>query len=98
MSKKMMLLALAAVSSALFILPAGASAAELHLTNVTTFSGNAGAGSLVAAGEPKITCESGDVTGEAVGGGTTGPLALDFTGCHTTVFGFTAKCRTSESA
>ena len=38
--QKMMLLALAVVSAAAFALPASASAAENHLTNVTTFSGS----------------------------------------------------------
>lgn len=98
MSKKIMLLALAVASVAMFALPAAASAAELHLTNVTSFSGSAGAGSLVAEGEPTITCESGHVNGTVSAGGTTGTIELDFTGCHTTVFGFTAKCRTAGSA
>jgi hypothetical protein len=102
MSKKMMLLALAVVSAAAFALPAGASAAENHLTNVTTFSGTVGAGTLTAQEEPVITC--GDATnvnhvnGTVSAGGTTGTLEMDFTGCHTSVFGFTAKCRTEGSA
>jgi hypothetical protein len=98
MSKKIMLLALAVASFAMFALPAAASAQEIHLENVTQFSGTAGAGSLTAEGEPTITCESGDVSGSASAGGTTGTIKLDFTGCHTTVFGFTAKCHTSGSA
>ncbi|HVD39307.1 MAG TPA: hypothetical protein VNC15_10790 [Solirubrobacterales bacterium] len=98
MSKKIMLLALAVASVAMFALPAAASAQEIHLEGVTSFSGTAGAGSLAAEGEPTITCESGDIEGTASAGGTTGTISLDFTGCHTTVFGFTAKCRTTGSA
>jgi hypothetical protein len=98
MSKKTMLLALAVASVAMFALPAAASALEIHLDNVTSFSGTAGASSLAAEGEPTITCESGDVEGTVEAGGTTATFSLDFTGCHTTVFGFTAKCRTTGSA
>jgi hypothetical protein len=99
MSKKIMLLALAVVSAAVFALPAAASAQEAHIEGITNFTGTAGAGTLAATGEPTITCESGDVTGGVVeAGGTTGSMGLDFTGCHTTVFGFTAKCRTTGSA
>jgi len=98
MSKKIMLLALAVASIAMFALPAAASAQEIHLEGVESFEGSAGAGSLAAEGEPTITCESGDIEGTVAAGGTTGSISLDFTGCHTTVFGFTAKCRTTGSA
>ena len=97
MSKKMMLLALAVASVAMFALPAASSAEEIHLTGVSSFTGDATAGSLTAEGEPTITCETGDVSGTVQTGGTTGSITLDFTGCHTTVFGFTAKCHTSGS-
>lgn len=97
MSKKMMLLALAVASMAMFALPAASSAAELHLEGIEKFTGEATAGTLAAEGEPTITCEKGDVNGTVSAGGTTGTIELDFTGCHTTVFGFTAKCRTKES-
>jgi hypothetical protein len=95
MSKKIMLLALAAASVAMFALPPAASALELHLTNVTSFSGSAGAGSLTAEAEPVITCESGHVAGTVDPGGTTGTMSLDFTGCHTSVLGITAVCHTT---
>jgi len=102
MSKKMMLLALAVVSAAAFVVPAGASAAENHLTNITSFSGTVGSGTLTAQEEPVITCGDATninhVTGTVSAGGTTGNISMDFTGCHTSVFGFTAKCRTSGSA
>jgi hypothetical protein len=82
----------------MFALPAAASAQEIHLEGITSFEGSAGAGNLTAEGEPVITCESGDVSGSVLGGGTTGSITLDFTGCHTSVFGLTAKCHTSGSA
>jgi hypothetical protein len=97
MSKKTMLLALAVTSFAMLALPAAASAQEIHLEGVTSFSGSAGASSLTAENEPVITCESGDVEGTVLGGGTTGELSLDFTGCHTTVLKLTSKCHTSGS-
>jgi len=98
MSKKMMLLALAAVSAAMFALPAAASADELHFANVTTFTGHAPEGSLTGDGK-KITCETTHVTGSFdAGSTTTGKIHLDFTGCHVTVLGFTVKCRTVGSA
>jgi len=97
MSKKMMLLALAVASMTMFALPAASSAQEIHLEGIEKFTGEATAGTLVASGEPTITCEKGDVTGTVSAGGTTGTIALDFTGCHTTVFGFTAKCKTSTA-
>jgi hypothetical protein len=98
MSKKIMLLALAVASVAMFALPAAASAQEIHLENVTSFSGSAGAGSLTAESEPVITCESADIEGTVSAGGTTGNISLDFTDCHAPpIFGITIKCRTSGS-
>ena len=99
MTKKIMLLALAVASVAMFALPAAASAQEIHLEGVTSFSGTAGAGSLTAEGEPIITCSSADISGTISAGGTTGSISLDFTGCHIEpIPGFTAKCRTGGSA
>ena len=97
MSKKTMLLALAAISVTLVALPGTASAQEIHLEGVVSYSGTFGATTFSAEGEPKMTCESGHVTGYLAAGGTTGTFAVDFTGCHTTVFGFTAKCHTTGS-
>ena len=97
MSKKILLLALAATSAALFALPAVASAQEIHLEGVTNFTGTAGAGSFTSEGEPVFTCESADVSGTVSAGGTTDEISFDYTGCHTTVFGLTAKCRTTGS-
>jgi hypothetical protein len=98
MSKKIMVLALVVASAAMFALPAVASAAENHIEGVTKFTGSAPAGTLAATGEPTITCDSADIENGVVNaGGTTGTMGLDFTGCHTSVFGFTAACKT-ESA
>ena len=98
MSKKIMLLALAVASMAMFALPAASSAKEIHLEGISEFTGDTTAGSLFAEGESTITCETGHVeNGKVSAGGTTGSIDLDFTGCHTTVFGFTAKCRTAGS-
>jgi hypothetical protein len=97
MSTKTML-ALLTVSAALFALPGFASGQEIHLENVTSFSGTGSASSLSADGEPTVTCESTDVEGTIAAGGTTGNMSLDITGCHATIFGFTVKCRTSGSA
>jgi hypothetical protein len=97
MSKKIMLLALAVTSVAMVALPVAASAQEIHLEGITSFSGTAGASSFAPEGEPTITCESTDLSGTVSAGGTTGELSVDVTGCHTTVFGFTAKCRTTGS-
>jgi len=99
MSKKMMLLALAVVSAAAFAVPAGASAAELHLTNVTSFSGTFGTGSLTAKEEPVVTCgeaaNQNHVTGTVSAGGTTGEITLDFTACHIVVLGITLPCHST---
>jgi hypothetical protein len=99
MNKKTMLLVLAIASAAALALPAAASAQEIHLEGITSFTGTDCCESLFVAGEPTITCKSGDITNGVVNaGGTTGSMGLDFTECHTTVFGITAKCRTSGSA
>ena len=103
MSKKTMLLALAAVSAAMFALPAAASAQEAHIEGITSFSGTFGKSTLTAPGEPVITCEStagepataNHVTGTVLGGGTTGEISLDFTHCHIVILGVTRKCKTA---
>lgn len=93
-----MVLALAVVSAAFFALPAIASAEEIHLETGENFSIEGKGGELRAEGEPTITCEGTSGSGTFdVGSTTTGNSTLDFTGCHTTVFGFTAKCK-SETA
>jgi hypothetical protein len=101
MSKKIMVLALAVVSAALFALPAMASAVELHLDPGTTgetfaVAGPTG-GELKAEGEPTITCTTTGGSG-TYSSGTTGSIVLDFTSCHTAVFGFTASCKSETAA
>src|SRR5215213_345346 len=91
MSKKTMLLALAAASFAMFALPSAASAQEIHWTTVS------GTITLIAESEPTITCESATATATPSGGGTTGSISFDVTGCHTSIFGITAKCHTTGS-
>jgi len=99
MSKKIMLLALAMVSAAAFAVPAGASAQEIHWTNVTSFSGTFDTIFLTAQEEPVITCgettpnnNPNHVTGAVTAGGTTGELFFDFTACHMVVLGATVPC------
>jgi len=98
MSKKIMLLALAVVSAALFALPAVASAAEIHweAASLQNFTVSGPPGELRAETKPTITCESTDGSG-AQTSTTTGTISLDFTGCHINVLGFTVKCRSAES-
>ena len=100
MSKKMMLLVLAVASAALFALPAFASAEEIHFDTAATFTGIGGAGTLVANGEPTISCTTTHVTNGAInGGGTTGSMTLDFTGCTApSPFGGTVPCKTKGAA
>ena len=96
MNKKMMLLALAVASAALFALPTFASAQEIHWDTVTGFTGTGGASSLLATGEPTISCTSIDVTNGVVNaGGTTGSMTFDDTGCGApSPFGGTVPCHT----
>jgi hypothetical protein len=91
MSKKMMLLALAAVSAVMFVLPAAASANWGVTPTKASFTGT-GPGSLSAAGEPTITCEGTNTATGAYTDGTTGTLSLHFTKCHIVVFFITLPC------
>jgi hypothetical protein len=97
MSKKMMLLALAV--AALFALPSAASAQEIHFTNVTTFTGSGGVGTLTATNEPTITCTATTASGSFnAGSTTTGNVALTFTGCTASFLGVKGKCNTTGDA
>jgi len=102
MSKKIMLLALAMVSAAAFAVPAGASAQEIHWTNVTSFSGTFSTASLTAKEEPVVTCgeaaNQNHVTGTVSAGGTTGNITIDFTACHIVVLGITLPCHSTGAA
>jgi hypothetical protein len=99
MSKKIMVLALAVVSAAFFALPAMASSEEIHWDNPEAFNISGTGGELRASGEPTITCTNTEGSGKFdAGSTTTGTATLDFTGCHTAVFGFTASCKTEGAA
>jgi hypothetical protein len=97
MTKKMMLLALAAVSAALFAMPTGASA-NWGVDPVTqSFSGTSEAGFVglfSAEGEPKMTCEGPSHVSGAWTNGTEGSFSLDSTNCHLSVI-FTIPCHTA---
>jgi hypothetical protein len=93
MSKKMMLLALAAM--ALFALPSVASAEEIHFTNITTFTGTGPAGFLTAVNEPKISSTAVSVTGSFnAGSSTTGEVKLTFSGSTAELLGIKGNCNT----
>jgi hypothetical protein len=98
MSKKMMLLALAV--AALFALPSAASAQEIHLKGVTTFTGSGGAGFLAAANEPKISCTATKSASGSFDSGstTTGTTNLIFSGCTAEFLGIKGNCSTSGDA
>ena len=98
MSKKTMLLAIVVSGVALFTRPSMASAAEIHFEGATgaKFVGHIPANVPTVKSEPTITCETGDVEGQFTSE-TTGVVHGELTGCHTTIFGFTAKCRTVGS-
>jgi hypothetical protein len=94
MSKKMMLLALAV--AALFALPSAASAQEIHISGVTSFTGKGSASSLVVTDEPKISCTSTSASGGFnAGSTTTGTVNLTYTGCTAEFLGIKGKCSSS---
>ena len=96
MSKKMMLLALAVASVAMFALPSAASAAPDHIDGVAEFTGIIDSGgTYVVAEEPTFSCKHGHIIGSFDPGGTTGSLTLDFTDC--TGFAGLAKCHSAGS-
>src|SRR5690348_459389 len=100
MSKKMMMLALAAVSAALFAMPAVASAGEWDTENSL---GQVVTGQeftiskvtnpvLESANGDRVTCTG--LTGSGkydVGSSKTGTITLDFTGCTENTFGTTCQ-------
>jgi hypothetical protein len=98
MTKKIMLLALAAVSAAMFAMPAMASANWGVDPVNQTFSGTSHVGtvgSLAAAGEPTITCLGPDHVSGNWTNGTEGVFTLHATECHVVVLGFTIACKTA---
>jgi hypothetical protein len=95
MPKKTMLLALAAVSAALFAMPAVASANWGVDPTTQTFSGTSDGsliGLLSVAGEPKFTCEGPDHMSGGWSNGTEGSFTIVLTSCHLSA-GFTIPCK-----
>jgi len=86
MSKKTMLLALAAVSAAMFALPAVASAQSWHLSATTAFSVTGSGGTITSTEGSTFTCTSETGSG-SFSTTTSGSLSLIFHGC-TGPFGF----------
>jgi hypothetical protein len=99
MIKRLMPLALVAVSVAMCAVPALASAQEIHLEPAENFTIAGSGGELRGEGEPTITCTATGGSGSASAGSTTtGTFTIHLTGCHTSVFGFTASCNSSGAA
>jgi len=102
MNKKLLLLALSAVSVLMFALPAAASAAlEADPGAGVTFSGTTHTttkSTLTATGEPTITCDGPDHVTGSFTSKTAGTINLDFTNCHITVLGIPVNCKSSGSA
>jgi hypothetical protein len=97
MSKKMMLLALAV--AAMFAIPSAASAQEIHINGMSSFTISGPGKSLLAETEPKLTCTSTGGSGSFnAGSTTTGSFTLDFTGCTAEFFGIKGTCSTSGGA
>lgn len=97
MSKKMILLALAAVSAAMFALPAVASATPNHLNATSTFTVHGPEGNLSTTDGKTVTCTT--TTGSGNFSTTTGgSLNLIFHGCSTVVLGFKVSCTSTEPA
>jgi hypothetical protein len=99
MSKKIMVLALAVASATFFSLPAMASAQEIHFEPGEGFTASGGGGEFRISGEPTITCTNTAGSGKFdAGSTTTGSMTGDTTGCHTSVFGITASCKSEGAA
>jgi len=100
MSKKIILLALAAVSAAMLVPPPAALAAwEIDPAGVSFTGTTTQTSFFTSEGEPTYTCEGFDhLTGSYDSGSkTTGSLTIDFTGCHISPFGITIACTTGSS-
>jgi hypothetical protein len=99
MNRKIIVLAFAVVTTAVFALPAMAAAQEIHFEPGEAFSASGGGGEFRTSGEPTITCTKTEGSGKFdAGSTTTGSLTGDTTGCHTAVFGITASCKSEGAA
>jgi hypothetical protein len=97
MSKKTMLVALAAIGAAVFVLPAAASANWGVTPGNSAFTATGPAGSYFASGEPTIRCEGPNTgSGKYDGSGTTGSFSLHYTKCSTTII-FRFPCSNTAS-
>jgi hypothetical protein len=99
MKNKMMLLALAAISAVMFVVPAVASAGSPVIDPASgkfplNFTSAGGHSELRAAEEPAITCTSNSGSGKYTSG-TTGEITLTFHGCATSFFGFPVSCNSA---
>lgn len=99
MSKRMLLVALSAISAALFVLPAAASATPVHLDTIPPngFTIHGPEGNLSTTSGATIKCTT------ATGGGvftttTTGTVSLTFDHCFTTILGSTVTCTSTTPA
>src|SRR5690349_4987048 len=104
MKNKMMLLALAAISAVMFVLPAVAAAGSPELDSkllnegkTLSFTSKGGTSELRATGEPSIVCTSNTGTGK-YNTKTTGEFELTFSGCNTSFFGFPVECHSTGQA
>jgi hypothetical protein len=98
MTKKIMLLALAAVSAALFAMPAVASANWGVDPINQSFTGTSEAGTVgvfSSVNEPTTTCEGPDHMAGNWSDGTSGKFSLDATACHISFLGATVACKTA---
>jgi hypothetical protein len=97
MSKKTMLLALAAIGAVVFVLPAAASANWGVTPGNAAFTGTGPAGSIFVGGEPTLKCEGPNTAvGQYDGSGTTGSFSVDYTKCSTTII-FRFPCSNTAS-
>jgi len=95
MNKKTILIALAAISAAMFALPAAASANWGVTPGNAVFHGTTTTRILTVESEPTVTCLGPNhLTGTYDGSGTTGTLSLTYTECHTFILGITRRCTT----
>src|SRR4051794_381534 len=105
MNKKLMLLALAAVSAAMFALPAMASAGTWSVSSIEKFTTHSGTTTLTlrpnSVGESvsEVTCTTSTGSGKYTTSTAGEELTLTFTGCTVpSPFGGTLNCNTSGLA
>jgi outer membrane protein W len=95
MNKKIMMLALAAVSAAMFALPAVASAEHVHISAIGEFGVTGGAGTLTRADGNNVTGTGVTGKGKFTTTTTGGDLTLTFTGAKSSSLG--VHCQTTTT-